>query len=136
MHDTQTRFCITFILILEKLIKKLTKKVNTVNVFYLAPTIFGGNWVLSKARAKFCSRLRCWRDNKLSKRKQAAFTMYITRHWKNIITKFAYKNNLGKTDGFFFSGISNICKKKNAWYNVQTLFTKRNKLAPSISLIT
>lgn len=50
-HDSALRL----FFFLEKLIKKLTKKkeVNTVNVFYLAPTIFGGNWVLSKARAKF-----------------------------------------------------------------------------------
>lgn len=50
--------------------------------------------------------------------------MYITKHWKNIITKFDCKNNLGKTDGFF-SGISNIYKKK---YMVQcTNFVYKKK---------
>lgn len=43
--------------------------------------------------------------------------MYITKHWKNIITKFDCKNNLGKTDGFFFWDIQHLYKKKK--YMVQ-----------------
>lgn len=51
--------------------------------------------------------------------------MYIHRHWKNIITKFAYKNNLGKTDGFFFLGYPTSVKKK---YMVQcTNFVYKKK---------
>lgn len=134
MHDTQTRFCITFILILEKLIKKLPKKSEYgKRVLFSAYDIWRELGFI-KGSCKICSRLRCRRDNKLSKIKQAAFTMYITKHWKNIITKFDCKNNLGKTDGFFLGYPTSI--KKNTWYNVQTLFTKRKKIAPSISLIT
>lgn len=53
--------------------------------------------------------------------------MYITKHWKNIITKFDCKNNLGKTDGFFFWDIQHLYKKKKYMVQCTNFVYKKKK---------